>query len=230
MTQIEINSFFTQSGSPALDIDGGYPKIRIWEIDGNTHTLVVGEPSGIGQDVDGTMSVVGDGFYTFLFTDLIGYDESKKYLIRVDGGPSLNQNERYQSGYIDPGVSKTVTPSDIESIADATSKAVWDTQSSDHLTLGSTGLALNQIRANIENLTISTSHINELVTLLLKYEANRTRVDTNTKQLIVYDDDGTTILRAFKLYDARGNASTDSITERVPISESNGGSQPVPED
>jgi len=215
MAQIEVNSLFTEDGVPKTGLS---PTVRIWEVDGAVQTLVVGSPSGSGQNTDGAMSEIftsgspatSDGFYTFLFTDLIGYDPTKKYLIRTDGTATLQNTDRYQSGAIDP-IEETII------------NGVWDEElSPDHLNAGSAGLIVSQIKADTTNLFLDIAAVNDLVTLLLKYDTNRTKIDDSAKTLTVYDDDCTTILRVFSLLYQNGNASTDSVCERKPIASSDG--------
>lgn len=234
MAQLEITSFFTRGGVPAVDIDNlnphadgkNYPRIRVWEISGNTYNLVVGDTVGSGQNTDGIMAPVldtgvEDGFYSFVFTDLIGYDETKRYLVRSDGGPSLPSNERFQVVNVDP-LQATVN---YNSVADA----VWDAQVTNHLDPGTTGSALAQIKADttaiVQNLYLDADSVLELVNLLLKYETNRTKIDPVTKTLIVYDDNCTTPLRTFALFDHNGQPSVDEVCERRPVSATDG--QPV---
>lgn len=220
MAQIEINSLFANRGVPAIDIataTPGYPTVRVWEVSGAVQTLIVGAPNGTGQNTDGIMAeIVGDGspirkdgFYTLLFTDTIGYDPSKKYLVRSDGGTSLPDADRYQTAEIDP-------------IEDAITKGVWDVDRTEHLGTDSTGLALSQIKADTTQLFLDLDAINDLVTLLLKYDTNRTKIDETAKTLTIYDDDCTTVLRVFELLDQWGVPSTDSVCERKPISASDG--------
>jgi len=223
MAQIEINSFFTKGGQPATDIDdknpiGGknYPLVRIWEVDGSSYDLVVGDTIGSGQNFDGTMvpvvdTGVEDGFYSFLFTDLVGYDVTKTYLIRSDGGPSLPPNERYQVANLNASVS-----------ASAIADAVWDEPVTDHLSVGSTGLVLSQTKANTDQLFLDVAAVQSIVDLILKYDTNRTKIDTVNNEMIIYDDDCTTVLRKFKLLDSTGTPSTSELCERKPIAASDG--------
>jgi len=215
MAQIEVNSLFTNNGVPQTGLT---PTVRIWEVNGAVQTLIVGSPSGSGQNVDGAMSeiidsgspAIGDGFYTFLFTDLIGYDPTKKYLIRTDGGAILPSTERYQTGSIDPIENNIIN-------------GVWDEElSPTHLNPGSAGLIVSQIKADTTNLFLDIAAVNDLVTLLLKYDTNRTKIDDAAKTLTVYDDDCTTILRVFSLLDQNGTPSTNSVCERKPIASSDG--------
>lgn len=216
--QIEINSFITTNGVPTTSLPSGYPKIRIWSINGSVYTLVVGTPDGSGQNTDGVMNLVTasgqqDGFWSFVFTSTIGYDITKKYLTRVDSGPMQNANERYQTAEIDP--SGNIDPTSIAA-------AVWEEPQASHVTPGSMGNTLNQILTDQTSLLVSVADILGLVNLLAKYETNRTKIDTANKQLIVYDNDCTTVLRVFQLYDSLGQPSTDQVCERVPIAQTDG--------
>jgi len=215
MAQIEINSLFTENGLPKTGLS---PTVRIWLVEGAVQTLIVGTPVGTGQNTDGMMSEIfdndlppqSDGFYTFLFTDTIGYDPTKKYLIRTDGSAALSDTDRYQSGSIDP-IEETII------------NGVWDEEiSPDHLGVGSAGLIISQIKADTTSLFLDIGAVNDLVTLLLKYDTNRTKVDDAAKTLTVYDDDCVTILRVFSLLDQNGVPSTDSVCERKPVAATDG--------
>ena len=85
------------------------------------------------------------------------------------------------------------------------SNAVWSQDSISYVVPGTMGYIQNQILA-----------IESLVTLLLKYERNRTRVDKNAFTLTVYDDNGTTPLKVFNLKDFTGASSYTEIAEREP--------------
>ena len=214
MASAVITSFFTRGGTPATDIEtvsaGTYPVVRIWEV-------IDGTPAGdafIGQFImipmeDGAND---DGFYKYEFTDIPdGFDETKTYTFRSDGGPSIPGGERYQVARLDP--SENI---DIDEIADA----VWDEPSADHLSAGSTGLVLSQIKADTtaiaQNLYLNADSVLEIVQLHLKLDAGRTKIDPTNNTLTVYDEDCTTILRQYKLYDSTGTESVTDVCERVP--------------
>lgn len=216
MALIEINSFFTRNGIPATDIDNlnphpdglNYPRVRIWKVSGSTTQLIIGDPTGSGQQTDGIMvpvvDTVEDGFYTYVFDDNHGYDTSAKYLVRVDGGPSLADTERYQVSEIDPIENNIID-------------GVWDEQITNHLSLGSTGLTLSQIKANTDLLYLNVTDVLNIVKTILKYDTNRTKIDTVANVMIIYDDDCVTELRRFELLDATGAPNSDSVCERKPI-------------
>jgi hypothetical protein len=209
MAQIEITSLFSREGVPATDIDTvtpGFPTVRIWEISGNSSTLIVGNPSGTGQPSDGLMIPVDDGgqrdgFYTFVFSDVLGYDPTKKYLIRSYGGTSLPQSDRYQEAIID---------------------SVWNEVQLDHDNPGTFGEATNNIDVRSQQLLIDVNTVQTIVDLLLKYETGRTRIDPVAGTLTVFDDDCVTPLRVFELLDSSGNPSVVDVCERNPISASDG--------
>ncbi len=215
MAQIEINSLYTTGGIPTSGLN---PTIRIWEVNGAIQTLIIGFTTGTGSNIDGLMveifdsgsPPVSDGFYTFIFADVEGYDPTKKYLIRTDGGVSLADADRYQTAAIDP-------------IEENIINGVWDEElAPDHLGTGTAGLTLSQIKADTTSLALNLTAVEDLVSLLLKYDTNRTKVDDVAKTLTIYDDDCTTVLRVFQLLDQTGTPSTDSVCERKPISSSDG--------
>lgn len=226
MASIVITSFFTRGGLPATDLEtaggGGYPVVRFWE-------FVSGSPGGDSFVGEFQMIPVedgpnDDGFYKYEFTDSDGYNITKTYTLRVDGGPSLPTNERYQVARIDPEDSTSLNVADI-------ADAVWDETRSDHLSPGSTGEALSQIKADttdiIDKLYLDADSVLEVVQLLLKLEAGRTKIDSTAKTLTVYDEDCTTPLRVFNLLDSGGAPSITEVCERVPVTKGVGDSTTI---
>jgi len=61
-----------------------------------------------------------------------------------------------------------------------------------------------------------TSAYQNILTNLSKTLLNRSRINTATNTLEVYDDDNTTIAFTFDLKDASGTASSTTVYERVP--------------
>ncbi len=199
-----ITSYFASLGVPA---SGLTPTIRIWNINPSTNTLLVGTPDGITSNVDLPMVEMGDGFYTFDFSTLLGYDPDMSFLVRSDGGNTLNASDRYQVANISP----------IDGVTNYTvSDQVWNEQSVDHTTAGSTGQILNSMYADVVQLRLDVIAILDLVELVLKYEANRTKIDKTAKTLTVYDNDGVTPIRVFQLKDSNGVPSITEICERIP--------------
>lgn len=218
MANIIVSSYFEDESGP---VTGLTPTIRIWEVATTGNLLVVGAPCGSGQNTDGIMDEVEncgsppttqDGFYSFVFADTIGYDPTKNYVVRVDGGGSLQLHRRYQTN--------AISPMDAISIVDI-ADAVWDEPRTDHLIPGSTGEALSQIKADttdiVNKLYLDADSVLEVVQLLLKMEAGRTKIDPSNYTLTVYDEDCITPLRVFKLYDSAGNESVVDVCERKPI-------------
>jgi hypothetical protein len=233
MAEIIIASFFTDDGDPAI---GLIPTIRIWEVEAGDQTLVIGAPEGTqdpgpvgggaaagpGAGNDGTMvsmndstvGVVGgggaggseDGFYKYTFDTAHGYDPTKCYLFRVDGGVVLTAGERWHAGELN-------TADNAEAVVDL----IYDEPRLDHNQAGSIGEHHNQTRANLTQLALDITDVYSLVNLLTKFETNRTRVDSVSGTLTVYDDDCVTPLRTFALRDGTGAPSTTEICERAPI-------------
>lgn len=52
--------------------------------------------------------------------------------------------------------------------------------------------------------------------LVKKFLANRMKVDTDTNQLYLYDDDGVTVIKTFDLKDEDGAATSENVYDRVP--------------
>lgn len=225
MASTTIASFFTLNNIPKIGLN---PTIRIWEVDpSGNNTLIIGategtgDPgTGIGTDGimiemfdkspalmgDGGLPIGGsrDGFYTFTFTSVMGYNPNKTYLIRTDGGNTLPNGERYHTSAIDSQVDVV--------------NAILDEPAVAHTLGGSIGSLLNQTHANTQNLMLSVVDLTSLLNLLLKYETNRTRIDSVNQTLTVYDDDCTTPLRTFKLLDSFGVPSIHDVCERRPQS------------
>ena len=189
-----INSFFTDVGVPRTGLS---PTIRIWEVDVSAHSLIV---------TDAAMIEVGGGFYKYDFTT---YDTTKNYVIRSDGGAILADSERYEVAATEELKVEDAVITDIVN-------GVWDEASTSHLTSGSTGEVLSQIKADTGSLAISIVTINSLINTLLKYEKNRTKIDVAAKTLTIFDDDCVTPLTVFNLKDSSGNASVAEVCDRVP--------------
>lgn len=211
MAEILITSFFTRNGAPANDIETvtpGFPLVRIWEVVDGT----AGGDAFIGQFIMSAMEdgANDDGFYKYEFATINGYDATKSYVIRTDGGSSLSSHEQFQTAQLAPQVSP-------DTIADA----VWDEPKAEHLLVGSTGEALSQIKADttdmLDKLYLDADSVLEVVQLLLKMEAGRTKIDPGTNTMTVFDEDCVTVLRTFQLLDSTGTPSVSEICERKPI-------------
>lgn len=195
-----VKSFFTVGGVPATGLS---PTIRIWEVSDIAHTLIVGGP-------DPTMTEIGDGWYKYVFTNGGGFVETKTYAIRSDAGSTIPPNERYHVTSYGEAVLSTST---INNIIDG----VWDETLTDHLIPGSTGEAVNEISADTTQLRLDTINLLNWVDELLKYTRNRTVIDKLNQELIVYNDNGTSIFKRFKLKDSNGIPSVTEVCERDPI-------------
>lgn len=191
MTNKIITVHFTSSGGPQTGLS---PVIDIFLLDPlnpAVNTQVV---------TSGTSVEVGLGFYRY---DFASYDPTKSYVFSFDGGVSLSDCDRYKYG-------------GNESYVEDISGEVWNEPATDHTQTGSTGLLLNQIKADTTTIQVSESVITTLITTLLKYERNRTKLDTVNAQLIIYDDDCVTPLTTFDLRDFSGMPSVQEVCERVP--------------
>lgn len=189
-----ITSFFTNNSVPQTGLT---PLLRIWEVTPSSQTLIVNNDP---------MVEVGDGFYKY---DFIAYDVTKDYVFRADGGGSQPIGERYQFGATQAAI---INNNQISNIA----AEVWDVDANNHLLAGSTGERLALIKADTTTINVNVSVINSLVQLLLKYERNRTKIDTVAKTLTVYDDDCVTPLQVFNLRDSTGAPSVTDVCERSP--------------
>jgi hypothetical protein len=196
--ELIVNSYFSKNGIPKPGLS---PTLLIWEVNENSESLVIPNDN---------MSEIGDGFYKYVFTQVNGYDETKRYVIRSDGNDNtLSNAERYTVGLTDESALSQAT---VDRITDH----IWDETATDHISTGSTGLLLNEIKADTTQL--AADHVIEIsiLDLLLKYERNKTKIDKNNFTLTIFDDNGTTPLTIFDLKDSAGNPSIIEICERVP--------------
>lgn len=202
-----ITSYFTLNGAPAIGLSP-LPTIQIWSITGTSSSLIVNGDS---------TNEIGGGFYQYLFSS---YDSTQDYAFRTDGGTTYVSDtpERYQSGSIEA----------VTLVDNGTSiiNGVWNATAIDYTVPGTMGLLENQINANVisvaNNLYISANSVMDIVNLIVKYQTNRTRIDSTALTLTVYDDDCTTPLRVFQLLDSSGNPSITQVAERKPIAANDG--------
>lgn len=191
MTTKIITSFFTKAGVPQT---GLVPTINIWQLDPTNpsiNTLI------INGDL---LTEIGQGLYRYNFTT---YDITQNYLFLIDGGATLSNGERYNVAAN-------------ESYIDDVSSGVWNEPATSHTGTGTMGLLENQIKADTTSISISMTTVTSLITTLLKYEKNRTKIDKTAKTLTVYDDDGLTPLKIFDLKDSTGALSIIEVVERMP--------------
>lgn len=181
-----ITVFFTVSGVPTTGLT---PTIDIWEV--NPDSLVV---------TGAAMTEIGGGWYKYLYTS---YDFAKSYVFTADGGPALNACERYKIG-------------GNESYEEDISYQVWEEPTMLHMTPGSFGLEVNEIKADTTTIIMNVATAISLITTLMKYSTNRTRIDPIAKTLTVYDNDCITPLEVFDLKDSAGNPSVIEVCDRVP--------------
>lgn len=194
-----INSFFARNGIAATGLT---PVISIWSVVGNTRTPVVTSQS---------TTELGDGFYSYDFTL---FDSAIDYIVSVDAGPTMTQSGRYNIASITPALSKAVTVE--QTVIDQIVDGVWDAVATDYTISGTTGEMLNHIKADTTSIAVDIIGIKQLLTVLKKYENNRTKIDTTAKTLTVYDDDKVTPIQVFNLKDSAGVASVAEVAERVP--------------
>lgn len=93
---------------------------------------------------------------------------------------------------------------------------IWNEPTISHLTYGTVGFVLTQLQADTSTISISQIAITSLINTLLKYERNRTKIDTAAATLTIFDNDGVTPLTVFALSDHLGNPSISEICERNP--------------
>jgi hypothetical protein len=183
-----ITAFYTDKGVPKTGLT---PTITITILTTGSATDTV---------INGTMVDVGHGWYRYNFTT---YDPSVNYVFYVDGGASLDDFDRYKHG-------------GNESYAEDITKTVLEEPLIDHATTGSLAESVAMIKADTASIMVSETAIVILLDTILKYQRNRTRIDTTNAQLVIYDDDGTTPLTTFDLKDFNGMPSVQEVCERIP--------------
>lgn len=101
--------------------------------------------------------------------------------------------------------------------AGAIADAVWDEDVTSHQGANSAALTLQQVNANVSTTAVTLISVAEMVSTILKYDRNRTKIDAITMRLTIYDDDGVTPLRVFSLRDRTGQPSIVESMERIPV-------------
>jgi len=160
--------------------------------------------------IDSGASAV-DGFYkdqTFVFTD--GALDGQARIIATYTGTSrtVTLDEALTSAPVN-GVGIQIIADHIHPITQIAA-AVWDAALGSHIASGSFGEAVGA------NIKIDSATAVSLATTLLKYQRNRTRIDTTAKTLTIYDDDDLTPITIFDLKDTGGSPSITEISERLP--------------
>ena len=117
---MNILSFFTDHGIPAENL---IPKIKIVDVTDST-AIIVWE----------LMTEISDGWYKY---DFLKYNYKKEYVVIADGGPTLNDGERYGSAANDNSRLEI-------------GKIVWDANQSDHIIPGSFGILLQDTSNNLK--------------------------------------------------------------------------------
>ena len=186
-----ITVLFTSNGLPQIGLT---PTIDIYSLDPLNpliNTLVV---SG------GATTEIGMGWYRY---DFATYNPTYCYVFTFDGGVTLSDCDRYKYGGND-------------SYMEDISSGVWEEPTVSHVASGTTGLMLNQIKADTASIIINEVTMVALIETMLKYQRNRTKIDVNNAQLLIYDDDCTTVLTTFDLKDFNGLPSIQEVCERIP--------------
>ena len=190
-----INFFVTQNGVPQIGLNP-LPTITVYDAVSNNIVLT------------GTTTEVGGGFYKYTMPTL---NPTIDYLIVADAGNTFSNQERYFYGEID----------NLNSLA---ANTIWNFPSSNSFDAGSFGDLINSISSVLNNVESTVNSINStsgvslnLLNTLLKYSKNRAKVDPNTKTLTLYDDDQTTPLKIFQLFNNNNVLDINTVFERVPL-------------
>lgn len=185
-----LTAHFTTNGVPRVGLT---PSVVV-------HELSTIDPLSNPIVSTGTADEIGTGWYRYSF---VGYDRVKNYVFTFDGGSTLVAHERYKHGG---------NETHVEDIA----PAVWDEQATNHVANGSVGLTLSQIKADTATISLNDTTMAALLNTILKYHRNRTRINLNAAQLIIYDDDGITPLTTFSLKDFNGMPNVQEVCEKIP--------------
>lgn len=179
---MNLLTFFTNQGNP---VTGLTPKIDVWEVDG-THVVV-----------NQSMTEVAGGFYNYDFT---GFDDTKDYAIRADGGAILEAYDRYNftTNEISQVTAQVIGLNGI-SLADI-ADAVWDELVAGHNIANTFGKVLQ-----------------DQLQFLVDIEGGRWKLDTANNKMVFYKSDNATIVAEFNLTDSQGNATTANVYERTRI-------------
>jgi hypothetical protein len=186
MTTKTITVQFTSSG---VSVTGLFPTINIYDV--STGTLLI---------TGGSLVEIAGGWYKYDFTT---YSYAVNYVFTIDGGATLSTHDRYKYG-------------GNESYEEDTSFGVWEETATNHVSSGTTGLMLNQTKADTATLVVSQASMTTIVNLILQYEKGQTKLNVGAATLTVYASDNTTPIQVFNLLDALGNPSVQEVIERVP--------------
>lgn len=186
-----ITVHFTSNGIPQPGI---MPTIDIYELgalptDPVVHTVAASP-----------LYEIGGGWYRY---DFATYDFSKNYVFTIDGGMTLVDCDRYKYG-------------GNESYIEDITSSVMDEPVLNHTTTGSLADTIVKIKADTTSLMINDATMASLLNTMLKYQRNRTKIDAENAQLVIYDDDCSTPLTIFDLRDLRGMPSVAEVCERIP--------------
>jgi len=182
---LNFTAFYTEYGVPKTLL---VPGITIRRAD--TGAVVVGPLAN--------MTEVGDGFYTYDYTTVAGYDPTLPYVAVCDGWDgtppdpdTLDQRYTYGGNILDTG---------------SLGAGVWDEPVAAHAVPGTFGQEVQ------DTFTVS----NEVLDLL----ENRLTIDTATSTLNLWDDVGTTIIKTWPIRDktaAPGTVSLGNLPTTVPV-------------
>ena len=182
-----INFFVTLNNVPQINL---VPLPTVTVYDAVTNSIVL----------TGTSTEVGGGFYKFTMPTL---DPTINYLIVADAGSTFPNSERYYTG-------------EINALNSLAANTIWDYPANNTFTAGSFGEMINNIQNTVASTDSTTGISMALLNTLLKYAQNRAKVDPNTKTLTLYDDDQTTPIKIFKLYNNNSVLDINTVFERVP--------------
>lgn len=80
-----------------------------------------------------------------------------------------------------------------------------------------TQISVDSVQADTDAIQITLSNMSVVIDDILKYGKNNSKIDVNTKQLIIYDDDGISEIKRYDLKDRDGIASVLEVFERIGV-------------
>ena len=214
---MEFTAFFSDVGVPKTGLT---PSISFVDI-----------ATGLVDD-SGSMSEVSagnaPGWYNYDFTT---YDETIDYAVSADGGGSLGNNDRYKYGHNDLGQvtsAQTIAQADLDDPAQY--KADVSALAIEANVEGHAGDALtaydpptraeatsdkDEVIAEVDANEVKIDALQVDVSFIKQIESGRWHITGN--QMIFYEDDNTTEIARFDLFDAGGSPSQINVFQRTKV-------------
>ena len=76
---------------------------------------------------------------------------------------------------------------------------------------------IDEIQADTDTIIEDLTNVISIITEIRKYGKNRSKIDPNNYQMIIYDDDNVTPIQTFDLKDRNGVSSILEIFDKIPV-------------